>query len=234
MKLLRSCVVRRIETSGLIFVTGLLLLVLFAVVEGPWDSLADWHRSSGQWPFWLGIARWVSRWCDFWPGGLLFCLTVGASGVVLRQRSWQQAALVAIAAALLAGTLTLILKGTLGRARPHVAVTLQIDDGFHGPHWVSEFASFPSGHTTTAFAVAVALAILVPKVGKPALLLAGVIGWSRTYVGAHYLGDVVAGMWIGSYVGWLLAMSFRTWRLWKEEFHDLSLGTVLSLGKTIR
>ncbi len=221
MKLLRSCVVRRIETSGLIFVTGLLFFVMFAVVEGPWDSLADWHLLTDQSPIPLEIARWVSRWCDFWPGGLLFCLTLGAVGVGRRRPDWARAALVAIAAALLAGTVTMALKGILGRARPHVAQTLQIDDGFHGPRFTSGFASFPSGHTTTAFAVAVTLAILVPKVGKPAVVMAGIIGWSRAYVGAHYLGDVVTGMWIGSYVGWLLAMSYRTWRLWKEESHDL-------------
>lgn len=221
MKLLRSCVLRRIETSGLIFITGLLFLVMFAVVEGPWDRLADWHLLSGQSPVPFAIARWISRWCDFWPGGLFFCLTLGATGLALCRPPLARAALVAIVAALLAGTVTMALKGILGRARPHVAQTLQIDDGFHGPHWVSGFASFPSGHTTTAFAVAVTLVILVPKVGKPAVVMAGIIGWSRAYIGAHYLGDVVAGMWIGSYVGWLLAMSYRTWRLWKEEFHDL-------------
>lgn len=59
--------------------------------------------------------------------------------------------------------------------------------------------SFPSGHTTTAFAVAVVLFLCLPgKFGIPALVLAALISLSRLYIGVHYPTDVLAGFLIGT------------------------------------
>lgn len=60
--------------------------------------------------------------------------------------------------------------------------------------------SFPSGHTTAAFAVAITLAPVVPLF--PVVVLgASAIGFSRIYLGAHFPLDVLAGAVIGSGVG---------------------------------
>ncbi len=61
--------------------------------------------------------------------------------------------------------------------------------------------SFPSGHTSVAFAVAVALAGGAP--GAVALVLASCIAASRIYLGAHYPLDVAAGVLVGAASGWL-------------------------------
>lgn len=61
--------------------------------------------------------------------------------------------------------------------------------------------SFPSGHTSVAFAVAVALA--GGATGAVALVLASGIGASRIYLGAHYPLDVAAGVLVGAASGWL-------------------------------
>ena len=55
-----------------------------------------------------------------------------------------------------------VLKGTIGRGRPFVGGTA---DAFHYSHfaWTEAYASFPSGHAITAFALAFALASLAPK-----------------------------------------------------------------------
>ncbi len=60
--------------------------------------------------------------------------------------------------------------------------------------------SFPSGHTSSSFATATALAYSYgPKVGIPALLVATFVGASRVSDGAHWLSDVVGGAALGIY-----------------------------------
>ena len=53
--------------------------------------------------------------------------------------------------------------------------------------------SFPSDHSTFAFAVAVALFLAWRRLGIAALVVAVLISLSRVYAGEHYVGDVVAG-----------------------------------------
>jgi undecaprenyl-diphosphatase len=58
--------------------------------------------------------------------------------------------------------------------------------------------SFPSGHTTVAFAVAfIACRILPKRYSIPALLIAALIAFSRLYLGVHYPTDVLGAMCVG-------------------------------------
>ncbi len=60
--------------------------------------------------------------------------------------------------------------------------------------------SFPSGHTSDAFATATALSIAFPKwyVIAPSFVWAGAVGYSRMDLGVHYPSDVLAGAIVGS------------------------------------
>jgi membrane-associated phospholipid phosphatase len=83
---------------------------------------------------------------------------------------------------------------------------------FHWPCLVdSRYHSFPSGHATTAFAVAAALARAAPGRRRVWLAVAAGVGVSRVMLNAHFLSDVVGGAvigWWGGELGQRLAARF--------------------------
>ncbi len=70
--------------------------------------------------------------------------------------------------------------------------------------WLSEelpkYNSFPSGHTTTAFCIFLALAIITPnkKWGAVYMFIAALVGFSRTYLSCHFVKDITAGAFLGA------------------------------------
>ena len=108
----------------------------------------------------------------------------------------RQSVFVFIAVAL-SGIFTLIVKGIVGRARPYLYDT-EGSFGFNPFSYESIYASWPSGHTTTAFAFAVAIIILAPRLKYILLPLATLAAYSRMAVDAHYLADVIMGTTVGT------------------------------------
>ncbi len=77
------------------------------------------------------------------------------------------------------------------------------------PYRMPSSSSFPSGHSSSAFAFAVGAGAELPAAARAPLLgLAATVGFSRVYVGAHYPGDVLAGAALGS------AMAAACLRIW--------------------
>ncbi|GCD09230.1 phosphatase PAP2 family protein [Clostridium tagluense] len=66
--------------------------------------------------------------------------------------------------------------------------------------------SFPSGHTTGAFSLAVIVALYFPIFGFISIPLACCVGISRMYIGVHYPTDVIVGAFLG------ITCSFLTYR----------------------
>lgn len=96
------------------------------------------------------------------------------------------------------------LKEAVDRPRPPRA-----DPGFDAAVAVPPSPSFPSGHATTTFACATAIAILVPKLRWPALAVAATVGVARVYLGVHYSLDVLAGATLGTLIGVAVALLVR-------------------------
>ena len=69
--------------------------------------------------------------------------------------------------------------------------------------------SFPSGHSITAFSIALALGHYYPVVQAPLVLIAASIALSRIILGMHYLSDVVAGAVIGCGLGLVFVQVFH-------------------------
>ena len=61
--------------------------------------------------------------------------------------------------------------------------------------------SFPSGHTMTAFSIALVVSYFYPSLEWPMYFLAVSIGLSRIVLGMHFLSDVLAGAVLGSALG---------------------------------
>jgi membrane-associated phospholipid phosphatase len=104
----------------------------------------------------------------------------------------------------IAGLLAQLPKHLAGRARPKY---LDAVGPFHFDMFAlkGDFASFPSGHSVTAFASVVALAYFLPRWRWPLLALGCLVGLSRIIIGAHYPSDVLAGAAIGWTVTLFLA-----------------------------
>jgi membrane-associated phospholipid phosphatase len=120
--------------------------------------------------------------------GALWLVLAAVAAVVARRPQLVVWALVADGVGELA---TDVVKAAVPRARPHVQALVA------RPHT----HSFPSGHATTSFACATALALALPRLRVPLLLLAAAVAWSRVYVGVHWPLDVLAGAVLGALVG---------------------------------
>jgi len=146
------------------------------------------------------VNRWYApRWIRVW----MLCATRGgdgwlwyAMGLVILLLGGDQRFPAIGAAALAAGVgiaAFIRLKKAKGRKRPcalepHCWATLLPPDQF----------SFPSGHTITAFAVAVSLSLFYPDLLIGLLFCALSVAASRILLGMHFLSDVLAGAAIGT------------------------------------
>ena len=63
--------------------------------------------------------------------------------------------------------------------------------------------SFPSGHSTTAFAVALCLGSFYPEIMPLLLVLAANVAVSRVVVGMHFMSDVLVGSGVGALLGYV-------------------------------
>ncbi|MBL1436851.1 MAG: phosphatase PAP2 family protein [Rhodobacteraceae bacterium] len=132
--------------------------------------------------------------------GILLVL-IGLTGFILAKLRpdnaawpalWKKALLIS---AVVSGTgiFILVVKFIVGRARPYMG-----DIGFHPFTYGSDFASWPSAHTTSAFAFAMTVGMAFPILRWPLFALASLTGFSRMVLGVHYLGDVIMGATIGT------------------------------------
>jgi len=96
------------------------------------------------------------------------------------------------------GIVTLLIKRLIGRARP---VSYDQIGAFHFEPIMNgwSYQSFPSGDTTTIFALAVAVAFFVPRLSRLLFIGAALVGFSRIMVGMHFPTDVFGGVLVGTF-----------------------------------
>ena len=112
-------------------------------------------------------------------------------------------------AAILGSAITGALKVALGRSRPYVSNDTNPHDFKFFKGTKSDRQSFPSGHTTTAFAVASSVTAEVQRMWPQYTWYAApvmyggatLVGLSRMYHDQHWASDVVLGAAVGTFSG---------------------------------
>jgi membrane-associated phospholipid phosphatase len=188
-------------------------LVAFAHVVEDYltrDPLVDWdvrfaswlhEHSSGQLVTFFKVATWAGN-------SVVLLLLVGAVAAMLARRRRMKDAALLILVLGGAGVVNALLKLLFQRPRPELAFV----------HL--ETYSFPSGHAAVSTATFTALAFVIAQRARPrqavaiwavAMALILLVGFSRLYLGVHYLSDVLAGTSFGLAWASLCLIAYTLW-----------------------
>lgn len=183
---------------GVGLVAAAVVIGILVVVEADVD-LDDWWN--GFVSFFAPLQP-ISLALNFLGGGWFatFVVPLGAAAVLLALRRPWGAVYVILASAMSAAVVQL-LKAMFGRPRPEEMIV------------VSDFGSFPSGHTANAATIAVVAVVLFPQVWVAVVGAAWVfaMAFSRTQVHAHWFSDTVAGTLVGTGMALVAAAILTRW-----------------------
>jgi len=141
-------------------------------------------------------------------------LCILLAGIWLKRADMKFAGWQTLVAHGVVAVLSNLIKHAVGRPRPKFIHTGAIDfSPFGGSGW----DSFPSGHATSAVAIAAVLAIRFPKARWIFIGTALAIAASRVLRGAHFLTDTVGGAALGWWVG---VVAGYPWRLWRSSLES--------------
>ncbi|MDP2721521.1 MAG: phosphatase PAP2 family protein [Bacteroidales bacterium] len=132
------------------------------------------------------------------------------TGIAKQNIRLRSKALFLLISVVLSSGFTQILKYAIDRPRPFITYDFVEKISSGGS------PSFPSGHTSEAFAIAIALCFAYPRwfIIIPSIIWAIMIGYSRMSLGVHYPSDVLAGVVIGVTAAWVC---YRGWHFYTGE-----------------
>jgi membrane-associated phospholipid phosphatase len=179
---------------------AVVLIVVGFMFDAPMHEWVNAHQSDGARQF----MRNVSRFGDWWSHAALGLLLLALAWWRGNEK-WKRIFLSMLIAMALAGVVTRVVKIGVGRARPSV----QTETVWNGPSLSARFHAFPSGHTAASTAFFAVLFFASWRIGLACLPIPMLIGFSRMYVAAHYLSDVVCAAILGA----LCAVVVARWML---------------------
>jgi len=132
---------------------------------------------------------------SLYPIAIAAPASILAAGYIHNDKTLQHKGWELVGSIVINTAITQALKLTVDRNRPW-----QTYPGVVHPYKIDNSASFPSGHTSTAFATATTLTLEFKKwyVAVPAYAWAAGVGYSRIYLGEHYPTDAIAGAAVGA------------------------------------
>ncbi len=148
-------------------------------------------------------AQQISEWGDFDRWNVMLIAGLLLASWLTKRPALQRLAVLVLMSSASTGLVAVVVRTLTGRARPLADVT----DGFYGPNLSAKMQSCPSGHTATAFGLAIPLLIAAPRLGWPSLVMAGAVAWARMYLGRHYPSDVLTSVWLAVWIGIPLAFA---------------------------
>ena len=175
------------------WIVGFLIVAVCIAVAFHFDEAVRQWMLSHQSPGTRAFMENVSRFGD-WPEHALVGLLVIAIAQWRGNRKWTRIIVAALIALSIAGVTGRVLKISTGRARPSVK-SEQIWNGLRVSG--SKYHSFPSGHVDASVGFFGVLLLARRRVGLVCLPIPILIGFSRLYLGAHWLSDVVCAAVLG-------------------------------------
>ena len=199
------------------FTTIILLCCTFSILSTPLsaqnadiDLLRSINANTGT----IGFSKFISNTTTGASIGVP--LVMGAVALIEKDDDLLKSALYIGVSIGVDGVLTYGLKEIFHRPRPYeTGIT---------PYGNETSLSFPSGHTSLAFATATALSLKYPKwyVIAPTYLWACSVGYSRMNLGMHYPSDVLAGAILGAGSAYV-TFQINNW-FWKKQQNKKLIG----------
>jgi undecaprenyl-diphosphatase len=175
--------------GGMILIYKLPQLNFIAAWQNPEDKLM------------VALFQFISDSINYFSMGIPLLIAITYEWMKRDVRSSRFSLLYLLISIGIAGLISYALKKSFLEPRPYEVdsriMQLSVGGGY----------SFPSGHTTEAFASATAIFLLFfnrKKFCWIGFIWAGTVGASRVYLGVHYPFDVLAGMIIGTSVSYLV------------------------------
>jgi membrane-associated phospholipid phosphatase len=169
------------------------------------------------------------------PGVIWFAALVWLGGRALKRTRVALLGLRGAEAIAVASSISGIVKGFAGRARPFIAPDEPWHWNFlHG--WTdARYFSMPSGHTTATIAFAAAISVASARWAPPAriaMILAAFfatlfVAFARIYTNQHWFSDVLTGAALGVTTGFLIAR-------WHERHPHTAFDRVLAGTAVLR
>lgn len=182
------------RSSLRILITGLIFILpaagLWAQSDAGYKTLLNIQqtRTAGKTRFYSTVSDAGGPLAVAVPAGVL------AMALIKEDKTLRNGAFYLFGSLAINEAFTQISKRVINRPRPFVTHSDIIPLAHTSPY------SFPSGHASRAFTMAASVSLVYPKwyVVVPAYATAGLISYSRLYLGVHYPGDVIGGALIGS------------------------------------
>ena len=205
--------------------TALVTAALIIWVDIPMALFFEGHRET----WWVGFFERITDFASGWIWYPVAVLGLGAAYVRHKRRLPDPTAFLRETRAWLfmivtmasSGIVINALKLAVGRERPRLLFR-DGTSGFHPFDLNLSDCGFPSGHTQSIWTAMLALGFICPPLRPVFFVVAILISASRIIIGAHYAGDVTAGI----YIAVVAAL------LWRQWFERQGMSVTLTRGKT--
>lgn len=187
-----------------IAIAAVIIATAFYLDAAVRDLIAS-HQNPSVRNFMRSVSR-FGDWLEHFALGLLLLGIAGWRG----NKKWVRIFVAMLIALSIAGVAGRAIKISTGRARPSV----KAEHAWNGPSLSSKYHAFPSGHVIASTAFFAALVFANRRIGLPCLAIPILIGFSRIYIGAHYLSDAVCAAVLG------ILCAILVWRIVLPKIGD--------------